>query len=113
MPEEYSNMAKKRPVVHLEGTAKYKKTKAKVNVEVKITDSVYELSIMKDDIRARRLWLEAPPDDDGWMKLLYSADGPTGDPIPVGKIKFDVGAKEFDPNFRDFFKLNLEEPKKE
>lgn len=104
-------MAKKRPVVHLEGSAKYKKTKAKVNVVVEITDSVYEFGIMKDDIRAKRLWLEAPPDVVGWMKLLYSADGPTGDPIPVGKIKVDVDAGEFDPNFRDFSDLKLQEPK--
>ncbi|MBX9681616.1 MAG: hypothetical protein K2X38_22905 [Gemmataceae bacterium] len=106
-------MAKKRPVVHLEGSAKYKKTKAKVNVEVKITDSVYEFEIMKDDIRAKRLWMELPPDDDGWMKLLYSADGPTGDPIPVGKIRFNLSAEDLDPNFGDLSNLKLEEAKKE
>jgi hypothetical protein len=106
-------MTKKRPVVDLAGTAKDKRTKAKVNVEVKITDPIYEFGIIKDDIRAKRLWLESPPDANGWMKLLYSADGPTGDPIPVGKIKFDVDAHEFDVNFRDFTNLTLKAATKE
>lgn len=109
-PKELQIVTTKRPVVHLSGTAKYKKTI--VNVEVKITDFVYEFGILKDDIRGKRLWLEAPPDNDGWMKLLYSADGPTGDPIPIGKIKFDVDAEQFDPNFGDFSNLTLKQPTK-
>lgn len=109
-------MAKKRPIVHLEGSAKYKKTKAKVEIEVKITDPNYEFGILKDDIRTKRLWMEAPPDDEGWMKLLYSADGPTGDPIPVGKIKIGLAREQLEPdlldaNFRDFTSLALETTK--
>jgi hypothetical protein len=106
-------MAKKRPVVHLQGTVKHKKTNATVKVQVKITDPVYEFGIMKDDIRAERLWLDVPPDADGWIKLLYSADGPTGDPIPIGKLKFDRDAKKLDPNFRDFTNLRLKAPSNE
>jgi hypothetical protein len=106
-------MAKKRPVVDLQGTVKHKKTKATVNVQVKITDPIYEFGIMKDDIRAKRLWLDVAPDAGGWIKLLYSADGPTGDPIPIGKIKFDRAAKTADPIFRDFTNLKLNTPRNE
>ena len=104
---------KKRPVVHLEGTAKHKRTKEQVNVEVKITDPVYEFGIMKDDIRTRRLWLESPPDEEGWIKLLYSADGPTGDPIPVGKLRIKNDAEHLDATFADLSRLKVEEVKKE
>lgn len=106
-------MAKKRPVVYLDGTAKVKGTKTKVNVEVKIADSQYEFGIMKDDIRTKRLWLEAPPDEDGWMKLLYSADGPTGDPIPIGKIRISQATEYLAITFVDLSHLNIKEAKKE
>lgn len=104
---------KKRPVVYLEGTAQVKSPKAKVNVEVKITDPVYEFGIMKDDIRTKRLWLEPPADKDGWMKLLYSADGPTGDPIPVGKMRLNHGTEHLNVTFADLSHLKVEEAKKE
>jgi hypothetical protein len=105
--------SKKRPVVHLAGTAKYKRTKKKVEVEARITDPVYEFGILKDDIKNERVWLEPPPDDDGWMKLLYSADGPTGDPIPIGRIKIHLDAEQLDVSFGDFSNLTIEEAKKE
>jgi hypothetical protein len=105
--------AKKRPVVHLEGTAKVKRTKANVRVEAKITDSNYEFGILKDDIRTKRVWLESPPDDDGWMKLLYSADGPTGDPIPVGKLRINHDTEHLEVTFADLSHLKVEEVKKE
>jgi hypothetical protein len=111
-PEETPDMAKKRPVVHLEGTGTAKKAKA--TFEVRITDAMYEVGILKDDIKNKRVWFEAPPDADGWMKLLYSADGPTGDPIPIGKIKFDLDTEEkLDQNFGDFSDLTINEAKKE
>ncbi len=102
--------SKKRPVVHLEGAAT---AKAKVRVEARITDSNYEVGILKDDIHNKRVWFEAPPDPDGWMKLLYSADGPTGDPIPIGKIKIHLDAEQLDANFGNLSDLTIEEPKKE
>jgi hypothetical protein len=101
---------KKRPVVHLEGTAT---ANAKVRVEVRITDSMYEVSILKDDIKNKRVWFETPPDAGGWMKLLYSADGPTGDPIPIGKVKVCLDAEELDVNFGGLSDLTIEEAKKE
>jgi hypothetical protein len=104
---------KKRPVVRLEGTAKYKRTKKEVKVEVRITDSMYEVSILKDDIKNKRVWCEAPADADGWMKLLYSADGPTGDPISVGKVKVSLDAENLDPNFGNISDLKIEEASKE
>jgi hypothetical protein len=106
-------MTKKRPAVHLRGTATYKRAKTKVNFEVKITDAVYEFAILTDDIRAKRLWLDSGRDKVGWIRLLYSADGPTGDPISVGRIRFEIEAEEFDPNFRDFSNLKLNELKEE
>ncbi len=102
--------AKKRPVVHLAGTAT---ASAKVLVEVRITDSMYEAGALKDDIRYKRVWFEPPADVEGWMKLLYSADGPTGDPIPVGKVRIYLDPKELDRNFGDLSDLTLEEAKKE
>jgi hypothetical protein len=92
-PEGTPDMAKpkKRPVVHLEGTAT---ANAQVRVEVRITDSKYEVGILKDDIRTKRVWFEPPPDDEGWMKLLYSADGPTGDPIPIGKLRIYLDSEK-------------------
>jgi hypothetical protein len=102
--------AKKRPVVHLEGTAT---ANAKVKVEVRITDSMYEVGILKDDIENKRVWFEPPADAEGWMKLLYSADGPTGDPIPIGKVKVYLDAEKLDVNFGDLSDLTIKEAKKE
>lgn len=104
-------MAKgKRRVVHLEGSAT---ANAKVRVEVRITDSKYEVGILQDDIDNKRVWFEAPPDADGWMKLLYSADGPTGDPIPIGKVRISLDAEQLDVNFGNLSDLTIEESKKE
>jgi hypothetical protein len=104
-------MAKKRATVHLEGAAK---ANAKVvKIEAKITDPNYEVAFLKDDIQHKRVWLEAQPDADGWTKLLYSADGPTGDPISIGKIKVNLDSQNLDPNFGDFSELTFNEAKKE
>ncbi len=104
-------MAKsKRRVVHLEGSAT---ANAKVRVEVRITDSKYEVGILQDDIDNKRVWFEAPPDTDGWMKLLYSADGPTGAPIPIGKVRISLDADQLDVNFGNLSDLTIEESKKE
>lgn len=102
--------AKKRPVIHLTGTAT---ANAKIGIEVLITDSMYEVGILKDDIQNKRVWFEAPEDKDGWMKLLYSADGPTGDPIPIGKVRIHIDSDNLDPNFGDLSGLAMEESKKE
>jgi hypothetical protein len=100
--------SKKRPVIHLRGAAT---ATAKVVVEARITDSVYEAAALTDDIRTKRAWLEGPPDDEGWMKLLYSADGPTGDPIPVGKVRITLDPDALDPNFGDLSGLTIGEAK--
>jgi hypothetical protein len=101
---------KKRPMVHLEGAAT---ANAKARLEVRITDSKYEVSLLKEDIQFKRVWFEPPADKDGWMKLLYSADGPTGDPWPIGKIKIYLDPKQLDQNFGNFTDLTVEEAKKE
>ena len=99
---------KKRPVVHLRGTAT---ASAKARVEMQITDPKYEVGILKDDIVYKRVWFEALSDDEGWMKLLYSADGPTGDPWPIGKVKICFDLNEPDQNFGDLSDLIVEEAK--
>jgi hypothetical protein len=101
---------KKRPVVHLEGTAT---AKANVKIEVMITDAKYEVELLKEDLHFKRAWIEPPVDADGWMKLLYSADGPEGDPWPIGKLRIMLDVEKLDPNLGDFSDLKIEEAKKE
>jgi hypothetical protein len=86
---------------------------AKVRVDVRITDSKYEVGILKEDIHFKRVWFEPPADDKGWMKLLYSADGPTGDPWPIGKVRIYLNTNELNQNFGDLSNLTIEEAKKE
>jgi hypothetical protein len=99
---------KKRPAVHLEGTAT---AKAKVRIEARITDSKYRVELLKEDIHFKRVSLESPADEEGWMKLLYSADGPTGDPWPIGKVRVSLDTDELDQNFGNFSNLSIEEAK--
>lgn len=101
---------KKRPVVYLEGTAM---ANARVRLQVRITDAKYESNLLKEDIQFKRIWFEPPADKNGWMKLLYSADGPTGDPWPIGKIKIYLDSELLDQNFGNFADLAVEESKKE
>jgi len=97
---------KKRPTVYLAGTAT---VKAKVQIEAKITDSKYEVGLLKEDIHFKRVGFEPPTGDEGWMKLLYSADGPTGDPFPIGKVRIYLDADELDQNFGDMTYLSIDE----
>lgn len=99
---------KKRPVVHLEGLAT---ATAKIHVQARITDSKYRVELLKEDIHFKRVWLEPPADEEGWMKLLYSADGPTGDPWPIGKVRVSIDTNELDQNFGNFSDLTIEEAK--
>jgi hypothetical protein len=104
--------AKKRPVVHLNGRAK-PKASAPVRIEVRINDPKYEVELLKEDIQFKRVWFEPPADKEGWVKLMYSADGPTGDPWQIGKIKVYLDAEVLDRNFGDLAELNIGEPDKE
>jgi hypothetical protein len=100
--------SKKRPVVHLEGTAT-----AMVKVEVRITDAKYEVKLLKEDLHFKRAWIEPPADADGWMKLLYSADGPEGDPWAIGKLRILLDPEKLDRNLGDFSDLIIREANKE
>jgi hypothetical protein len=64
---------------------------ASVELEIQITDPDYEVTALTDDFRFERAWIEGTADKQGWRKLVYSADGPTGDPWQVGKIRTAVG----------------------
>jgi hypothetical protein len=86
--------SKKRPPVQLTGTAKAKN--APVRVEARITDSKYEVRLLNEDIHFKRVWFEPPADDEGWMKLLYSADGPEGDPWQIGKVRVYLDSEELE-----------------
>jgi len=100
--------AKKRPVIHLAGTAN-----AKVRIEARITDSKYEVELLKEDLHFKRVWFESPADKDGWMKLMYSADGPEGDPWAIGKVRVCFDSEKLDRNLGDLSDLTIEETKKE
>ena len=63
---------------------------ASVELEIQIIDPDYEVGALADDIRYERAWAEGTADKLGWRKLVYSADGPTGDPWQIGKIKIAV-----------------------
>jgi hypothetical protein len=102
--------AKRRRAVHLEGSAT---ANVKVRVKVRITDSKYEVELLKEDLHFKRAWVEPPADADGWMKLLYSADGPEGDPWPIGKLRILLDAEKIDPNLGDLSDLTIGEAKKE
>ena len=84
----------KKAVAEFTGTAN-----ASVKIEVRITDSTYEADILADDIDKKRVWFETPEDAQGWCSLVYSADGPTGDPWPIGKIRFVFDLNELDTHF--------------
>jgi hypothetical protein len=94
----------------LTGTA-ITKAKAPVRIEAKITDSKYEVGLLKEDIHFKRVWSEPHADADGWMKLLYSADGPTGDPWPIGKVKICLDSDQLDENIGDLSDLTIKEAK--
>lgn len=74
-----------RQVAELHGNAT-----APVHVEVRITDPNYAIKLLSDDVKHERVRFEGPADRDGWLKLLYSADGPTGDPFRIGKIRLTL-----------------------
>jgi len=102
--------AKKSPVVHLAGTAK---ASAPVRIEARINDPKYEVELLKEDIHFKRVWFEPPADEEGWMKLLYSADGPTGDPWQIGKVRIYLDPDGLDRNFGDLSNLTIEKAKKD
>lgn len=64
---------------------------ASVELEIQITDADYEIGALADDFKYERAWVEEKADKQGWRKLVYSADGPTGDPWQIGKIRITVG----------------------
>jgi hypothetical protein len=72
---------------------------ALVQIEVRITDDSYEVDLLADDIDKKRAWFEPRADAQGWFKLVYSADGPTGDPWIIGKIRFAFDANDLDSHF--------------
>lgn len=97
----------KMPIAVLTATAT---ANIPARIEVQITDPKYAVEILADDIDNERVWFEAPADDQGWMKLYYSADGPTGDPFPIGRIKIHFDLSDLDDNFGDFSELTWEKP---
>jgi hypothetical protein len=108
-PKDLSDSSKqartgKRATVFLTGTAK---ATAAARIEARITDAHYDMDAFEYDIKNKRVWFEAPPDEQGWMKLLYSADGPTGDTFPIGKIRIYLDPKDLDQNFGDLSQLTI------
>lgn len=64
---------------------------ASVELEIQISDPDYEIDRLAKDFEYGRAWVEGKEDKDSWRKLVYSADGPTGDPWQIGKIRVTVG----------------------
>lgn len=64
---------------------------ASVELEIHISDPDYEIEGLAKDFEYERAWVEGKEDKEGWRKLVYSADGPTGDPWQIGKIRITVG----------------------
>lgn len=64
---------------------------ASVELEIQITDPDYEATALANDFSYGRAWVEGTTDRQGWRKLVYSADGSTGDPWQIGKIGITVG----------------------
>lgn len=98
---------KKMTVIHLKATTKVSEP---VSVEVIVNDPKYDTNLLIEDIHFKRVWFEQPPDKDGWLKLVYSSDGPTGDPWQIGKIKFHLEHTRLDLCFGDFSELKVVEP---
>lgn len=84
----------KKTIAEFTGTAK-----APVKIEVRITDTSYEVDLLVDDIDKKRAWFEPRADSQGWFKLVYSADGPNGDPWIIGKIRFAFDTNDLDQHF--------------
>jgi hypothetical protein len=72
----------RKAVAVLTGTAD-----GSVRVEVWITDPEYTVDAFANDVKYQRVWFEGKADAQGWKKLVYSADGPTGNPWQIGKIR--------------------------
>src|SRR5579885_1144795 len=102
-----SGVKPKRTALRLTGTAR-----APVAVDAVISDPEYKLDTLSDDIKYQRVWFEGPADADGWMLLMYSADGPTGDPWQVGKIRFSVDPGALEAHFGDISDLSVRPAKK-
>ncbi len=94
----------KKAVAFFVGTAS-----APLRVEVRITDPTYERGILADDIDKKRAWFETPADADGWFRFVYSADGPTGDPWVIGKIRFVLDSDSLDPHFANLTGIRIQE----
>lgn len=60
---------------------------APTDFAIRITDPNYTVKFLADDIKHKRVRFEGPADQNGWLKLLYSADGLTGDPFHIGKAR--------------------------
>jgi hypothetical protein len=63
---------------------------ASVELEIQISDPDYEVAGLENDFKYERAWVEGKTDKDGWRKLVYSADGQTGNPWQIGKIRVIV-----------------------
>ena len=72
---------------------------------MRITDAKYEADILADDVKHKRVWFEGPAAAGGWMKLYYSADGQSGDPFPIGSIRFLLSTDDLDGHFGGITKL--------
>lgn len=69
---------------------------ASVTLQAMINDPKYETDILTEDIHFKRVWSLMPADGEGWMKLVYSADGPTGDPWQIGRVRMHPGHPVFE-----------------
>lgn len=83
---------------------------APVKIEIRITDASYEVDLLADDIDKKRAWFEPRADAQGWFKLVYSADGPNGDPWTIGKIRFAFDPNDLDNHFGNVAGVKLSKP---
>ncbi len=78
-----------------------------LNVEVQVIDPEYLIDALSDDIKYQRVWTDGEADAGGWVVLVYSADGPNGDPWQIGKIRFTFNPKDIDSHLQTLANLSV------
>lgn len=96
----------KKPVASFRGSLK-----GPLKFEILVLDKYFEFGALDKDIKRERVSFEGPADDEGWMDLFFSADGPTGDPFPIGKIRFQLNQEALDGHFENLSTITLEQEK--
>jgi hypothetical protein len=87
------------------------KANGPLHVEVRIVDPEYTVEAFSDDIKYQRVWFEGTPDSQGWVKLVYSADGPDGNPWQIGNIRFTFDPSEITSNLQNVTSLSVKPAK--